>query len=210
MDASYIVIEGPIGVGKTTLGQLMGKALSARLVLEKSEDNPFLREFYTDPKRYAFQTQIFFLLSRYRQHLEFSQLDLFERVTITDYFLPKDKIFAELVLSEEELSLYNQIYPLLNLRVPTPDLVIYLQADTDALLDRIKERGRDYEKPIGWDYLDRVNQAYNHFFFRYTDSPLLVIETTAIDFAKDREAFEDFLKQVKHMKKGIQYYVPKR
>ncbi|MBI3609483.1 MAG: deoxynucleoside kinase [Nitrospirae bacterium] len=209
-EPKYVVIEGPIGVGKTSLVKLLSRELNGRLVLERAEDNPFLKEFYKDPKRFAFQTQIFFLLSRYRQLQELSQMDLFERTTITDYFFPKDRIFASINLEASELSLYQQLYSLLNPHIPTPDLVVYLQADTDVLMDRVRHRGLDYEKPLTFDYLDALNQAYNDFFFQYTDSPLLVVQTSEIDFVNRRADLDDLLHQIKQMKKGTQYYVPRK
>jgi deoxyadenosine/deoxycytidine kinase len=206
----YIVIEGPIGVGKTSLTHLLSKEMSGREVLERVEDNPFLLSFYKDPERYAFQTQIFFLLSRYRQIEELNQPDLFQRITLTDYFLPKDRIFATLNLSPSELLLYDQVYALLNPRLPKPDLVISLQAQTETLMERIRLRGREYEKEISWDYLHTVNQAYNDFFFHYNETPLLVIQTTEIDFVHNRMDLEDLHKQIQNMGQGTQYYIPRK
>ena len=210
MDAKYIVIEGPIGVGKTSLAQLLAKELNARLFFERVKDNPFLARFYQDRHQFAFQTQIFFLLSRYRQLESLKQQDLFSTITLSDYFMPKDRIFAALNLQPDELALYDQIYTLLNPRLPKPDLVIYLQAETDVLMQRIKHRGRDYEKPMEWDYLAALNQAYNDFFFYYNDSPLLVVQTSEIDFVKSRADLEDLLEKMTQMKKGIQYYIPRK
>jgi deoxyadenosine/deoxycytidine kinase len=209
-DPRYIVIEGPIGVGKTSLAKSLSEELKTRLVLEKTEDNPFLKEFYQNPKQWAFQTQVFFLLSRHRQLEALSQMDIFSKGTISDYFFPKDRIFAMITLDAGELSLYQQIYNLLNPHVPIPDLVIYLQADTSMLLQRIRQRGRDYEMEITEDYLERLNQAYNQFFFHYTTSPLLVVQTGEMDFVKNRADFEDLLKQIRQMKMGTQYYVPRK
>jgi deoxyadenosine/deoxycytidine kinase len=209
-DPRYIVIEGPIGVGKTSLAKLLSEELKARLVLEKTEDNPFLKEFYQNPKQFAFQTQTFFLLSRYRQLEALSQMDIFSKSTISDYFFPKDRIFASITLEESELSLYEQVYNLLNPRIPVPDLVVYLQAGTPMLLQRIRQRGRDYETGIAGDYLERLNQAYNQFFFHYADSPLLVVQTGGIDFVKSREDRKDLLTQIRQMKKGTQYYIPRK
>ncbi|HEY4485075.1 MAG TPA: deoxynucleoside kinase [Nitrospiria bacterium] len=206
----YLVIEGPIGVGKTTLAKLLARELNGRIIMERAEDNPFLVDFYRDPKRFAFQTQIFFLLSRHRQLQEMSQMDLFERTTITDYFFPKDRIFASINLAEGEKALYDQIYFLLNPTVPRPDLVIYLQADTEVLLERIRGRGLEYERQITPDYLDALNEGYNEFFFQYTDSPLLVVQTTDIDFVNRRADLEDLLQQIRQMKKGTHHYVPKK
>jgi deoxyadenosine/deoxycytidine kinase len=210
VDAKYIVIEGPIGVGKSSLAQLLTKELNARLFLEKVEDNPFLARFYQDRRQFSFQTQIFFLLSRYRQLESLTQQDLFSAVTLSDYFMPKDRIFATLNLDPDELTLYDQIYTLLNPRLPKPDLVIYLQAETPVLMRRIKQRGREYENGMEWDYLAALNQAYNDFFFYYNDSPLLVVQTSEIDFVKSRADLEDLLEQMTQMKKGTQYYIPRK
>jgi deoxyadenosine/deoxycytidine kinase len=209
-DPKYLVIDGPIGVGKTSLARLLARELGGRLVLERAEDNPFLKDFYKDSKRFAFQTQIFFLLSRYQQLQEMSQTDLFERTTVTDYFFPKDRIFASINLEASEMALYRQLYFLLNPNIPTPDLVVYLQAGPEVLMERVHHRGLDYEKPITPDYLKALNEAYNDFFFHYTDSPLLVVQTSEIDFVNRRADLDDLLQQIMQMKRGIQYYVPRR
>ncbi len=205
----YIVTEGPIGVGKTSLTSLLAEALEARLILERAEDNPFLTDFYKDPARYRFQTQTFFLLNRFAQQEEMIQPDLFTRITISDYLFAKDRIFAYLNLDDHELALYEQIYKLLAPKIVKPDLVIFLQADTDTLLRRIKQRGRPFEKDVDRDYIAAVNEAYSQYFFRYTETPLLVINTSDIDFVHRREDLEDLLKQILSMKQGILYYVPK-
>jgi deoxyguanosine kinase len=207
--AKYIVTEGPIGVGKTSLTSLLAEELGARLILERAEDNPFLPDFYKDPIRYRFQTQMFFLLSRFSQQQELSQPDLFTRITISDYLFDKDRIFAYLNLDENELALYEQFYKILEPKVVKPDLVIFLQADTDTLLKRIKQRGRQFEKDINQDYIATVNEAYNHFFFRYSETPLLVINTSDIDYVNRRADLDDLLKYILGMKQGTQYYVPK-
>lgn len=204
----YIVTEGPLGVGKTSLTGLLAEELGARLVLERAEDNPFLSDFYKDSARYRFQTQMFFLLNRYSQQEEMAQPDLFTRITISDYLFAKDRIFAYLNLNEHELSLYEQIYKMLEPKIVRPDLVIFLQADTDTLLRRIKQRGRSFEKDINTDYIAAVNEAYNQYFFHYSETPLLVINTSDIDFVHRREDLDDLLKQVLGMKQGTQYYVP--
>jgi deoxyadenosine/deoxycytidine kinase len=208
LHTKYIVTEGPIGVGKTSLTSLLADELGARLVLEQAENNPFLTDFYRDPQRYRFQTQMFFLLNRFSQQQEMLQPDLFTRVTISDYLFDKDRIFAYLTLDEHELQLYEQVYRVLEPKILKPDLVIFLQADTDTLLRRIKSRGRTFEKEIGRDYIAAVNEAYNHFFFRYSDTPLLVINTSDIDYVHRREDLDDLLKQILGMKQGTQYYVP--
>jgi len=205
----YIVTEGPIGVGKTSLTSLLAEELGARLILERAEDNPFLTDFYKDPPRYRFQTQTFFLLNRFAQQEEMLQPDLFTRITISDYLFAKDRIFAYLNLDDHELALYEQIYNILEPKVAKPDLVIFLQADTDTLLRRIKQRGRSFEKDVDRDYIAAVNEAYNQYFFHYSETPLLVINTSDIDFVNRREDLNDLLKQVLNMKQGIQYYVPK-
>ena len=206
----YIVIEGPIGVGKTSLVNLLSKRFSARRVLEVAEENPFLRKFYTDMKRYAFQTQLFFLLSRYHQQMDLNQQHLFEQNVVCDYLFDRDKIFAYLNLDENELALYEQIYSLLKARVAVPDVVIYLQASTEVLLERIKRRGRDYEKHLSRKYLEELNQAYNYFFFHYSETPLLVINTSVIDFVKNPEDLDDLALQIGRVKRGTEYYTPPR
>ncbi len=208
MDPKYLVVEGPIGVGKTSLVTLLAEQLNGKAILEESENNPFLLRFYKDRRRWAFQTQLFFLLSRYRQQEEMAQHELFSNVTITDVFLPKDRIFASLNLSPDELVLYDQVYGLLRGRLPNPDLVIYLHAETDVLMQRVNQRGREYEKELSWEYLDALNRAYNEFFFAYADTPLLVIQTTAIDFVKNPSDLTALIRQIRQMKGGVQYYVP--
>lgn len=209
LHTKYIVTEGPIGVGKTSLTSLLADELGARLVLEQAENNPFLTDFYKDPERYRFQTQMFFLLNRFSQQQEMLQPDLFTRITISDYLFDKDRIFAYLTLDEHELPLYEQVYKVLEPKIMKPDLVIFLQADTDTLLKRIKSRGRTFEKEISRDYIAAVNEAYNQFFFRYSDTPLLVINTSDIDYVHRREDLDDLLKQILSMKQGTQYYVPR-
>jgi deoxyadenosine/deoxycytidine kinase len=208
MEPKYLVVEGPIGVGKTSLVTLLAEQLNGTPILEESENNPFLVKFYRDRRRWAFQTQLFFLLSRYRQQEEMAQHELFSNVTITDVFLPKDRIFASLNLTPDELVLYDQIYGLLRSRLPKPDLVIYLHAETNALMQRVKQRGREYEQEMTWEYLDELSRAYNEFFFSYTDTPLLVIQTTEIDFVNNPADLSDLTRQIRQMKGGVQYYVP--
>lgn len=203
-----IAIEGPVGVGKTTLARLLAKRLDARTVFEEAEQNPFLREFYRDPKRYAFQTQMFFLLSRYKQQLELKQEDLFHQNTVSDYVFQKDRIFAYLTLGEEELALYDRIYSLLDPRVPAPDLVVYLQARPEVLLDRIRSRNRDWERSVTLPYLEQVSRAYNDFFFRYERTSLLVINTSDIDIVERESHLEDVISAIRRMRKGVQHYNP--
>ncbi len=204
----YIVVEGPIGVGKTSLAELLAERLQARKLLEGPEENPFLSQFYTDMRRYAFQTQLYFLLNRFRQQQELVQFDLFKQSLVSDYLFAKDKIFAYLTLDDNELALYERLHPLLEMRVQKPDLVLYLQASTDVLMRRIQLRARGYERELGRAYLEDVNAAYNHFFFHYSATPLLVVNTNEIDFVKHKEDFEDLVKQVETVRAGTHYYVP--
>ncbi len=206
----YIVIEGPIGVGKTSLAKLLGKEFNARCILEKPNENPFLPHFYQDRKKHAFQAQVFFLLTRFQQQQQIAQLDLFNQVTLSDYLFEKDRIFALLNLDENELILYEKIFQLLEGRIPTPDLVIFLQAKPEVLLHRIKSRNISYEKEIELDYLKRLTEAYNYFFFHYDQSPLLVVNTSEIDFVKRKEDLDQLLREIKRMKKGTWYFTPMR
>jgi deoxyguanosine kinase len=206
----YLVIEGPIGVGKTSLTRLLAEEFGARTILEKPEDNPFLESFYLDRKKYAFQTQLFFLVNRFQQQKEIVQPQLFNQVTLADYLFAKDRIFASIALDDQELALYEQIYTLLSGQIPTPDLVIFLQAKPEALLHRIRSRGNAYEKEIDLDYLKTLTEAYNYFFFHYDESPLLIIDTTEIDFVKRKEDLDQLIREIKQMKKGTWYFVPRR
>ncbi|MBI4652015.1 deoxynucleoside kinase [Candidatus Desantisbacteria bacterium] len=205
----YIAVEGPIGVGKTSLVHLLGKMFNAKEVLEDIEDNPFLENFYKNIRLHAFQTQIFFLISRYKQLEQLIQPGLFEDMVITDYILDKDKIFAMVTLDDDEMNMYNQIYPLFNRRTPNPDLLIYLQASTDVLWERIKKRNRHFEKNISKEYLKEINQAYDSYFFTYSETPLLVINTNEIDYVHSSADLDDLIKQIKEMGKGTKYYIPK-
>jgi deoxyadenosine/deoxycytidine kinase len=207
-DARYLAVEGPIGVGKTSLAELLAQRLQARAVLEEAEENPFLKDFYQDMRRHAFQTQLYFLLTRYRQQQELLQFDLFRQRLVCDHLFARDRIFAYLTLDDHELALYEKIHTLLEARVPKPDFVIYLQADVEALYKRIAVRGRAHERDIPRPYLEDVVQAYNHYFFHYTEAPLLVVNTTEIDFVKRKGDLDDLIKQIQSMKRGTQYYVP--
>lgn len=204
----YIVVEGPIGVGKTSLAELLAERLQARKLLEGPDENPFIAGFYTDMRRYAFQAQLYFLLNRFRQQQELAQFDLFKQSLVSDYLFAKDKIFAYLTLDDNELALYERLQPLLETRVVKPDLVLYLQASTDVLVRRIQLRARASERQLGQAYLEDVNAAYNHFFFHYSATPLLVVNTNEIDFVKHKEDFEDLVKQVQTIRPGTQYYMP--
>jgi len=206
----YIVIEGPIGVGKTSLAGLLAKEFNARMVVEEPEENPFLKQFYQDRKKYAFQTQLFFLLNRFQQQKEIAQLDLFNQVTVSDYLFAKDRIFASINLDDHELALYTQIYQLLNGQIPTPDLIIFLQAKPEILLHRIRSRGHSYEKEIELDYLKILTEAYNYYFFHYDQSPLLIVDTSEIDFVKRKEDLGQLIREINQMRKGTSYFIPKR
>lgn len=207
-DLSYIAIEGVIGVGKTTFARMLAEHIDAELILEPSEENPFLPKFYKDHKRYAFQTQVFFLLSRYQQLGQLAARDLFAQRIVCDYIFDKDNLFASVNLSEPELLLYEKIVPLMKEKLPRPELVIYLQAGTDVLYDRIRKRGVPFERQISKDYLEALNSAYNYFFFHYDQTPLLVVKTDEIDFVKRPEHFKDLLNQIERPVEGKQYYVP--
>ncbi|MCP3103771.1 deoxynucleoside kinase [Myxococcus sp. K15C18031901] len=209
MDYRYIVVEGPIGVGKTSLSNILSERLSARRVLEVVEENPFLSSFYTDRQKFAFQTQIFFLLSRFRQQQELFQQDLFRSVTVSDYLFAKDRIFAHLNLDAHELALYERVFEALGPRVTKPDVVVYLQARLDVLLSRIKKRGREFERKFDSAYLEGLVHAYNTFFSHYTETPLLVVDTSDIDFVNNEADREDLLTAISKATSGVQHYVPK-
>jgi deoxyguanosine kinase len=209
-DIRYIAIEGVIGAGKTTLAQMITERLEAKLVLEKFEENPFLSKFYEDPERFAFQTQIFFLLSRYKQQQELFQTDLFHRFLVSDYIFDKDKIFAYLTLQDDELKLYETLVQSIEKNIPAPDLVVYLQSSVPRLMSNIKMRGRDYEENMSEEYIKDLNEAYNYFFFRYKTAPLLIINSTEIDFVNNPDHFEDLLQQIlRNDKAPVEYYNPK-
>jgi len=204
----YVAIEGVIGVGKTSLAELLADHLNARLILEKFEENPFLPDFYTDPDRHAFQTQLFFLLSRYRQQQELRQTDVFHQLYITDYMFVKDRLFASLNLDEKEMSLYDSVASMLERNVLNPDMVIYLQADTDRLMQRITSRDRDFEKGISRDYIDALNQVYNEYFFRYQESPLLIINTNDIDFVHNQKDLKEVIRYIRQPVSGTKFFNP--
>ena len=204
----YIAIEGPIGVGKTSLAKLMSDKLAARTILEQFEENPFLADFYDDPERFAFQTQLFFLLQRYQQQQELRQVDIFHNLLVTDYMFIKDRLFASLNLKEKELTLYETVASHLERNVINPDLVIYLQADTDTLMKNIGKRKRSFEKNMSSDYIDALNQVYNEYFFRYQDTPLLIINTNNIDFVKNKKEFDEIINVVRQPIKGTKFFNP--
>tara|TARA_Y100001970_G_C14119785_1_gene795627 strand:- start:411 stop:1046 length:636 start_codon:yes stop_codon:yes gene_type:complete len=204
----HIAIEGTIGVGKTSLAKILSQRLEAKLVLEEFEENPFLVDFYNNPQQFAFQTQLFFLLSRYKQQQQFQQTELFTKTLISDYMFVKDRLFAALNLSDKEMSLYNSIALILEKSISSPDLVIFLQSDTDRLMQNIANRGRVYEKTIDWKYIDALNQMYNEFFFRYDSSSLLIINTNDIDFVNNKKDLEGIMDFIRTPYEGTRYYNP--
>jgi deoxyadenosine/deoxycytidine kinase len=204
----YIAVEGPIGVGKTSLARMLAAELGGDLLLEQTDANPFLEKFYRDRKRHALQTQLFFLLTRYQQQKDLSQLDLFQTMIVSDYLFDRDRIFAHINLDKDELRLYDEISNLLEARITRPDLVILLQARPEILKERIRTRGTRSERDISLEYLEEVVEAYRDYFFYYNDSPLLVVDATEIDFVRSREDFEDLLREIKGTRKGTWYYMP--
>lgn len=211
MHFRYIAVEGPIGVGKTQLAERLGTRLDATVVLEDTE-NPFLGDFYADRPGAALQAQLFYLLGRHRQQTSLRQSDLFSQLTISDYLFDRDKIFAYLNLDDNELFIYQRLYDLLARDVPTPDLVMYLQAPTDVLLRRLRARGADPEADryeLDPEYLKELNEAYQHFFFHYNSTPLLVVETSQFGDELADDTLDDLVKQIRSMGPGTRYYVPR-
>lgn len=195
-DLRYIVIEGVIGVGKTTLAKMLAQRFGGRLVLEAFHENPFLERFYQDRNRWAFQTQLSFLAHRFKQQNSLLKPDLFHNLVVSDYSFDKDKIFAHQNLKGDELQLYESLFNLMQPRVPVPDLVVYLQASTKRLLQNIKLRGRPFENAMDPAYLEALNEAYNYFYFRYTDSPLLIINAEDVDFVRNEEELDEIVRQI--------------
>ena len=208
----YLAVEGPIGVGKTRLAERLAARFEATTILEDTE-NPFLPDFYADRPGSALQAQLFYLLNRHRQLTSKRQADLFLQSTICDYVFDKDKIFAYLNLDDNELFIYQRLFDLLSKDVPPPDLVVYLQAPTDLLIRRLRARGKDPERDVPApeeDYLRELNEAYQHFFFHYTGTPLLVVETSEFDPESDDAALDELVKQIRAMGKGTRYYVARK
>ncbi len=205
----YIVVEGVIGVGKTSLVKLLAAQTGARVNLEIVEENPFLSRFYQDRAAYAFQTQIFFLLSRFRQQQVLTQPELFSDLVVSDYLFAKDRIFANLNLSDDELALYNQLAGILEDRILKPDLVIYLQGSTPLLMERIRRRGRDFERNMDADYIESLNRAYNFFFHHYQDTPLLVVGADHLDYVGVPEDLELLVDQLREPFTGTRYFAPR-
>ena len=208
LDSRFIAIEGCIGAGKTSLVNLLGKQFDAQVVRELDSENPFINKFYQDRDSFGFQTQVFFLLNRYKQYMGLSQRDLFSSVVLVDYLFQRDRLFASLNLKDQELKLYDQIYSLLSNKVPTPDLVIFLQASTDILRSRVEKRGREYEAFMDPNYLDSVNKLFNNYFFYYAETPLLVINTNEIDFVDKKCDLDELIIKINNHKIGREYYNP--
>jgi len=203
----HVAIDGPIGVGKTSLVDLLAKRFHGTQILE-DVDNPFLPEFYRKKKGSAFQTQLFFLLSRYQQQQEIAQIDLFTTLVVADYHFPKDKIFACLNLDDSELLIYDKLYTLLADSVPKPDLVVYLQGSLETCMKRVRKRLKPYEKGLTPEYVAQLIEAYNYYFYHYEETPLLVVDSNEIDFVNRPADFDDLVAQIQKAKRGVQYYVP--
>jgi len=204
----YVVVEGPIGVGKTSLARRLARSFGSELVLEQGDENPFLERFYRNPRAAAFQTQLYFLFQRARQIQEVRQADLFERVRVADYLLDKDRLFARLTLDDEEFALYEQVYERLAIDAPVPDLVVYLQAPVDVLLERIARRGIQYEQVIERRYLERLVESYSRFFLEYGTAPVLMVNASEIDLVGSNADYTSLLKEVARARKGRHYFNP--
>jgi len=202
----YIVIEGPIGVGKTSLVRKLGDRLGSELLLENAEDNPFISQFYQNPRQFALSTQLHFLLQRAQQVQNFRQIDLFKSSYIADFMMEKDRLFAEITLNANELNLYQQIYQHMTVDAPRPDLVIYLQAPPEVLRARIAKRGITYEQQIRGDYLSRLCDSYTRFFYDYDESPLLTVNTQSVDLIDNVEEFQDLLDEIINIRSGRHYF----
>ena len=204
----YIVIEGPIGCGKTTLARLLSEKFNVQLLSEKAEQNPFLPRFYQDAQRYALPTQLFFLFQRSRQILDMNQRDMFTAPTVADFFLEKDPLFARLNLDDEEYTLYHQIYTHLQLKSPKPDLIIYLQTPVDELAERIEERNISYEQEIPREYIERLADAYSEFFHSYDASPVLIVNNEKLNITKDEAALNMLIDRIGQIKSSREYFNP--
>ncbi|HZW37728.1 MAG: deoxynucleoside kinase [Syntrophothermus sp.] len=208
-EIKYIAIEGVIGSGKTSLAQKIKSKLNAELILEQFEANPFLEKFYNDRKRFAFQTQMFFLINRFKQQQELNQENLFSEYHVCDYIFDKDKIFAYLNLSGEELKLYESLFPLLERNLRKPDVVVYLQSSVDRLMYNIRKRGRKIERNITKSYIEELSDSYNNFFFQYAKTPLIIVNSSEIDFVNNDDDFNELFKQIFRTDRGfIEYFKP--
>jgi deoxyguanosine kinase len=204
----FIVVEGPIGVGKTTLAKKLAESFNSDVLLEGVDENPFIERFYQDPRSAALQTQLFFLFQRARQMQELRQADLFRPVRVADFIMEKDRLFAELTLDEEEFKLYEQVYQHVTIDAPSPDLVIYLQAPVDILLKRVAKRGRGYERALDSRYLERLVESYTRFFYDYAQSPLLIVNAAELDLAENEADYVLLLEQIQKTRSGRHYFNP--
>jgi deoxyguanosine kinase len=204
----FIVVEGPIGVGKTSLAKRLAQSFGSDVLLEGVEENPFLERFYQDPRSAALQTQLFFLFQRARQIQNLRQADMFQPVRVADFIMEKDRLFAEITLDEDEFNLYQQVYQHVTIDAPTPDLVIYLQAPVDVLQKRVAKRGRDYERHLNTDYLERIVESYTRFFYDYAQSPLLIVNATEIDLVNNESDYQLLLEQIHKTHSGRHYFNP--
>ena len=207
-DSRYIVIEGPIGVGKTSLARRLAESLDSEVLLEQAEANPFLERFYRHPREAALPTQLFFLFQRVRQIEELRQADIFSDIRISDFLIEKDRLFAQINLDRHELDLYDQVYASMDISPPTPDLVVYLQAPVDTLMFRIAHRGIDYEQRMGRNYLERLNEAYAKFFHDYDDAPLLIVNAATIDPINNDEHYNVLLEEIERIQSGRHFFNP--
>lgn len=205
----YIIIEGVIGVGKTSLCRLLAERYGGRCILEDFESNPFIRDFYHAHREYAFKTQLYYLISRFKHHLEMPQMDLFNSPLIVDYMFQKDRIFASVNLDDDEFDLYNTVWEVLEPKIDRPNLVVYLQASTEHLMKLIRKRGRDYEKNISTEYLDALNASYDEFFFHYDIAPVLIVNTDEIDFIESDKHLNDLAEKIAGPHSGITFYNPR-
>ena len=204
----FIVVEGPIGVGKTTLAKRLAESFGSDLLLEGADENPFIERFYQDPKSAALQTQLFFLFQRARQLQELRQADMFRPVHVADFIMEKDRLFAQMTLDKDEYKLYEQVYEHVTIDAPTPDLVIYLQAPVNVLVKRVAKRGRDYERHMDADYLGRINESYTQFFYDYRASPLLIVNAAEIDLVSNESDYQLLLEQINKTHSGRHYFNP--
>lgn len=204
----FAVVEGPIGVGKTSLAERLAHSFGGELILEQSGENPFLERFYRNPRAAAFPTQLYFLFQRTRQLQQISQRDLFDTVRVADYLLEKDRLFARVTLDDEEYALYEQVYARLAIDAPTPDLVVYLQAPVDVLMERIARRGIPYEQSIEHSYLERIVEAYARFFLHYDAAPLLIVNAAGIDPIGKEADYELLLREIQQHRRGRQFFNP--
>jgi len=204
----FIAVEGPIGVGKTTLAKRLAESFNYETLLEQAEQNPFLERFYQDPRGGALPTQLYFLFQRHKQIQELRQGDIFQQVRVADFLIDKDQLFAQVTLDDDELKLYQTVYQQLTIDAPTPDLVIYLQAPTDILLERIQRRGVEAERAIDANYLEHLNEAYTRFFYFYDNAPLLIVNATEIDLVNNRQDYRDLVSYLLNINSGRHYYNP--